>query len=183
MDIFNRLEDEGFFQEFIRNHFENVPGQVITDFGCTNKVDAERIKYAYIEYMQSIKGYTVLLHSENPDHYKRAGALMQALYKSKIITEVEFTDSDYGDLDAVEADHVLGLSYDDAQDMTRLPRFYREYHNQLLSFDIAYLCCASYEDEPRGFDINYLHNMCFYLWRNEDLSVDSCAMIFRSLFH
>lgn len=182
-DLFSDLEDPAFFEDFVYNHLSSAPHEVERDFACSIQVDRARIKFAHSEYVQNIRAFKVLLHSENPDHYKRSGALLHALYKSKAITEVSFSDSAFGSLEAVEADHVLGLSYDDAQDMTRYPRFFNEYHNELMAFDLAYQCCAAYEEEFRGYDIVYLHNVCFYLWKNDDLSVDSFAIMFRALMH
>ena len=65
--------------------------------------------------------------------------------------------------------------------MLKFPDFYNSFHNEILSFDLAYQICAAYEDDPREYDFNYLRNMCHYLAKNKDLTVDSLSMIFRSL--
>lgn len=182
-DLFASLGEAEFFREYVTRHFNNAPKEVIEDFPCTNTVDAARVDLAFQSYTGSINEFAVLLHSENPDHYKRSGALLHSLYKSHIVTGIEFSKGPYGHLEEVESGEKIGLSYMDAQNMTHLPRFYQEYYNQLLSFDLAYQCCAAYEDTPTQYDFEYLYNMCYYLWSNDNLSVASCAMILRSLMH
>jgi len=41
--------------------------------------------------------------SEDPDHYKRAGAMLRALYKSDIVTGIEFAASSWGTIEQVES--------------------------------------------------------------------------------
>lgn len=182
MDFFKSLEHLPTFEAYVQNHFQNAPNTVAADFVCVNTVDTARIQFAHGEYMQNVKAFTVLLLSENPDQYKRAGALLQALLASQIVTEIKFDDNKHGSIEDIESDPPLGLSYANAQDMTRLPRFYKEYYNELLSFDLAYQCCAAYEQDPRPYDVGFLENICFYL-QTEDVSVDACAMMFRALMH
>lgn len=182
-DLFASLGEAEFFRKYVTRHFSQAPQAVIEDFPCANTVDAARVDLAYQSYTKSISEFAVLLHSENPDHYKRSGALLHSLYKSQIVTKVEFNEGKYGHLDEVEAGEKIGLSYTDAQSMAHMPRFYEDYYNQLLSFDLAYKCCVAYEDNPTTYNFEYLYNMCHYLWMNENLSVGSCAMIFRSLMH
>jgi hypothetical protein len=178
--IFKRLEQIDFFTDYVAGHFQSAPSAVIKDFPCKNTLSAERVKYSFGEYQQNIRAYAVLLHSENPDHYKRAGALLHALYKSKIISSISFHPSK----DEVEAGFAHGINYGEAQELVRFPIFYEDYHNQLLSFDLCYQCCAAYEPQnPPGYDFGYLYNVCHYLWKNKDLTVDSLSMLFRSLMH
>ncbi len=179
--LFTELEDPGFFRAYVMAHFETAPAEVIADFPCTHTIDPKRVDVAYGDYRQKITEYSVLLHSANPDHYKRSGAMLHALCKSKIVTDVDFHDSEWGSMADLESGMVLGVSFGDAQQMLRFPEFYKTFHNELLSFDLAYQLCAAYEDEPREYDFAYLHNMCHYLYKNKDLTVDSLSMIFRSL--
>jgi hypothetical protein len=127
--------------------------------------------------------YAILLDSENPDHYKRSGAMLHALYKSDIVTDIEFDASAYGTIEQVESGEVLGLSYGDSQQMIRFPIFYNSFHNEMLAFDLAYRLCWAYERNPREYDFGYLYNVCHYLKKNKDLTVDSLSMLFRSLMH
>lgn len=162
-------------------HFETAPASVIADFPCDHTIDAKRVDVAYGDYKQKITEYSVLLHSVNPDHYKRSGAMLHALYKSKIVVGVQFRDSAWGSMEDLEAGTVLGVSFDHAQQILRFPVFYETFHNELLSFDLAYQLCAAYEDAPRDYDFDYLQNICHYLCKNKDLTVDSLSIIFRSL--
>ncbi|HEY8161636.1 MAG TPA: hypothetical protein VIF34_05130 [Methylocystis sp.] len=182
-DFFSQLEDPEFFLRFVGGHFESAPSAVLERFPCTNTVSEDRIRLAHDNYLQLIKTYKVLLQSENPDHYKRSGALLHSLYQNQIITALQFESNGVGEWEEIEAETPLGYSHADAQDMVGIVRFYNDYHNELLSFDLSYLCCAAYEDSPREYDFNFLENICHYLWKNRDLNVDSCSMIFRALMH
>jgi hypothetical protein len=179
--LFLELEKEEVFTDYVAAHFEQAPALVIADFPCTHELDPKRIGLAFGEYTQTIKQYSVLLHSANPDHYKRSGALLHALYRSKIVLGVDFSDSSWGSMADVESGAVLAVSYAHAQQMLKFPEFYQTFHNELLSFDLSYQLCAAYEAEPRPYGFEYLHNMCHYLHKNKDLTVDSLSMIFRSL--
>jgi hypothetical protein len=182
--IFAKLQEPDFFRTYVIEHFERAPAAVIEHFPCKNTVAQDRVTFAYDKYKNNIQTYSVLLHSENPDHYKRSGALLHALYRSKIVTKIEYFDGEYGSKDDMEQGFCLQISYAQAQEQIAFPKFYDEYHNHLLSFDLAYKCCVAYEDHlPSGYTFEYLYNMCHYLWKNEDLTQDSCSMIFRSLMH
>jgi hypothetical protein len=181
--VFKSLEDEAFFLAYITSHFEKAPAAAIQDFPCSHTIDKARVIFAHGEYAQNIKQYAVLLDSENPDHYKRAGAMLHALYKSDIVTGIEFNASSWGTMEQVESGEVLGLSYGDSQQMIRFPMFYEAFHNEMLAFDLSYRLCWAYEPNPRGYDFGYLYNVCHYLKKNRDLTVDSLSMLFRSLMH
>ncbi len=179
--LFAKLEDKKTFIGYVTAHFQNAPSVAIADFPCSHTVEPSRVEFAFGEYTQNVKQYSVLLDSKNPDHYKRSGGMLHALYNSKIIVAITYKPSKWGSIEELWSGTVLGLSYGDVQSMIRFPTFYEAFHNELLSFDLAYQLCAAYEPEPRGYDFGYLHNMCHYLRRNKDLTVDSLSMIFRSL--
>ena len=109
--------------------------------------------------------------------------MLHALYKSDIVTAVEFRASQYGFLEEIESGHVLGVDYAQAQQMIRFPLFYQSFHNQILAFNLAYQLCCAYEPNPRLYDFGYLYNVAHYLTKNRDLTVDSLPMLFRSLMH
>ena len=100
--LFPQLEDEGYFREYVTAHFQKAPAAVIADFPCEHAIDANRVGIAHGDYSQTIREYSVLLHSANPDHYKRSGALLRALYQSKIIVGVDFRASTWGSIEQVE---------------------------------------------------------------------------------
>jgi hypothetical protein len=174
--LFAKLDDQGFFSKFVNTHCAGAPPEIKKVMGCTNHVDAARVEYAFKEYQQNLEKFAVYLHSSNPDHYKRSGALLHALYQSKIITSVtlesspEELEAGFTRVNAGDAEHVLSFVH-----------FYQEFYNEMLAFDLAYRCCASYETHPREYDFDYLHNVCRYLKTNPNLTVDSCFMLFKSL--
>lgn len=178
--LFAELDTEAGFSEFVRKYFKEAPTILNGLIGCENVLDEGRIGFAYGEYRQDIEKFTVLLHSRNPDHYKRAGALLHALYQSNIITDVKFTDGPAGSLEDLESGFTR-VSHGDAQHTLTFVDFYGEYYNQLLAFELAYRSCAAYEKQPRGYDFDYVRNVCHYLKTNDNLSVDSCFMLFKSL--
>ena len=174
--LFKKLEDEAAFVEFVETHYRAVPGEISKIMWCKPQIDKDRLRYAHREYTQNIGKFALYLHSSNPDQYKRAGALLHALYKAAIIRDLGL-ESNSEDLEG-------GLSRvtdGDAQHMLPFLKFWEAYHNQALAFDIAYGCCASYETAPRPYSFEYLHNMCRFLKESPDLSIDTCFMIFKSL--
>jgi hypothetical protein len=174
--LFVDLEDQYRFIEFVGEQLSSAPAEIRAVMRCTNKCDAARIAYAASEYQQNINKFAVLLHSKNPDHYKRAGSLLHALYQSKPIEEVVW-ESTPEELEAGYTRVTLG----DAEHVLPFATFYEEFHNEMMAFDIAYRCCASYEENPPEYDFDYLHNVCRYLKSNDNLSVDSLFMLFKSL--
>jgi hypothetical protein len=180
--LFAKLENQDFFVEYVTDHFKTAPQQAVADFPCTHVLDSNRIIFAFGEYTQNVKSFSVLLDSNNPDHYKRSGAMLHALYKSRIITEIEYSDGEWGSIEQLKYEMApLGLSHSFAEAMIKFPIFYSSFYNELMSFDLSYQLCAAYEAIPMDYDFNYLHNMCHYLRKNTDLTVDSLSMIFRSL--
>jgi hypothetical protein len=179
--LFAKLENKDFFVQYVGDHFKVAPQQAVADFPCDHTLDSDRIAFAFGEYIQNVKSFSVLLDSNNPDHYKRSGAMLHALYRSKIITEIEYSENNWGTIQEIDYDPPLGLSHNFAQAMIKFPMFYNSFHNEVVSFDLSYQLCSSYEESPTDYSFNYLHNICHYLHKNQDLTVDSLSMIFRSL--
>lgn len=176
--LFADLEDRSKFIDFIGNSLTEAPAEIRAVMHCENVCDQARLEYAADEYQQNINKFAVLLHSNNPDQYKRAGSLLHALYQSKPIQNVDW-ESTPAELEAGFTRVTLG----DAQHVLTFATFYNEYHNEMMAFDIAYRCCASYEASPPEYDFDYLHNVCHYLKSNDNLSVDSLFMLFKSLMN
>lgn len=123
--LFAELDDEGRFTGLVSKHFLDAPGDIKHILHCQNNLDYARINYAYKEYQQNINKFSVLLHSKNPDHYKRSGALLHALYTSQIITQVVFLEDQLDDLET----GFMKVSYGDAQFILKFVDFYKEFHN------------------------------------------------------
>ena len=174
--LFKDLEDEDHFVAFVSEKFEEVPGQIRSVMWCQPVIDRARVEYAHSQYMQNLEGFKLYLHSKNPDHYKRAGALLHALYRADCVTELNLEASS-DDLEAGFTRVTMG----DAEHVLHFVRFYEEYFNQLLAFHVSYKCCAGYEADPVTFDFDYLQNICRYLGSNQNLSMDSLFMLFKSL--
>jgi hypothetical protein len=178
-ELFTQIEDKALFLKSVKEHFQQAPGEISWILKCDNALTDERVEFAYDEYKQNLAKFSVLLRSKNPDHYKRAGALLHALYRSKIIIDVHFDEKQLEDLET----GFLQISYGDAQHILKFVDFYKVAANEILSFDLAFRYCATYERAVRVYDVDYLLNVCHYLQTNTDLSVDSCFMLYKSLMH
>jgi hypothetical protein len=174
---FEQLDDEGFFTGLVLEHYRDGWIELTAKVGCVPVIDADRIKLAFGAYTQTLNEIKNLLHSQNPDHYKRAAALLDALVRAELITELNVDPAYYSSL---EDNSAHGLSYDDCQFRLKFIEFYKEYCNQLMAFDLAFRCCAVYESAKKVYSPNYLENMCHYL--KAQRTVNSLNMIFKSVW-
>lgn len=176
-NILRELEDESHFVAFVGDHFRNTQqfGDLLS---CEVTVDDERLKWAHKEYQQGVREFSIRLASGDPDHYKRSGALLRALYRIKPIVAVEF-DPLIEEFDTLSTP--IGTSHSDSQYALSLGRTFSTYHNELLAFAIAYNICRMYEANPVDVTDAYIHTMCVYLSSSDNLSADSLYMIFKSL--
>lgn len=176
-NVLRALEDESYFMDRVGAHFRSTD-----DYGdllsCTVMVDDDRLRWAHTEYQQGVSEFSIRLQSGDPDHYKRSGALLRALYRIKPIVEVEF-DPTLDEFDSLFTP--LGVSHADSQYALSMGRMFSLYHNELTSFSFAYNVCSMYEENPVKVCDKYIHTMCVYLASNDDLSADSLYMIFKSL--
>ena len=175
-DIFTLISEQHNFVKFVEDSYRNAVTPLSAYMDCEREIDTERVVYAFQEYSQNIQRYSLLLNSSNPDHYKRAGSLLHALYGSKIITAVTPAYDEQEIKNGVALIHLH-----DEGDAFKALDFYKEYYNFIHAFDLAYRVCAAYEDKPVDFDFDYLHNVCFYMHKNNALSIDTFFMIFKSL--
>jgi hypothetical protein len=176
-NILRELEDEAFFVDRVGSHFISTE-----DYGdllsCTVTVDEERLKWAHKDYQQGVQEFSIRLASGDPDHYKRTGALLRALYRIKPITAIEF-DPPLEDFDTLFTP--VGVTHADAEYALSLGRTFSLYHNELTAFAYAYNVCAMYEANPVQINDAYIHTVCAYLSSSDNLSADSLYMIFKSL--
>ena len=179
-NIFRRLEEsEDYFAEFVGNHLRNAPSALSPVLNCEINVDGSRLSYAHTAYVQGVQKFALYLQSGDPDHFKRAGALLHAIYTSQPIDSVQF-DPDLEDVDTISTP--LGVSYGDAEGALSFGHFFREYHNEFLGFQLSFDICRQYlENDPREIDFEYVHTVCTYLKNNGNLSVESLFMIYKSL--
>lgn len=176
-EIFELLDNQEGFCGLVKAHYSDAPKEIAAVMWCSHELNDERIAYAAAEYRQSLTKLSVLLKSSNPDHYKRAGALLHALNSSDIVTKLNL-ESGGDDLESGFTRVTVG----DANHIVKFVEFYEIFHNQALAFDLAYRCCAAYEPTPRAYDMDYLHNVCRYLKAEKgSLTLDACFMLFKSL--
>lgn len=176
LSILLELNDKSFFTQIVTERFDQAAQKLLPLIACHHKLDAARVDFAYDEYRQNVNQFTALLGSKDPDHYKRSGALLHALYKSDIVTEIGYDP----DKDLIDSGYTR-LHHGDGQHTVSMIDFYNEYHNEVVAFDLAYDCCAAYEDSAVGYDFDFLHNTCRYLKSNKNLCLDTCFMFFRAL--
>ncbi|WP_294195456.1 hypothetical protein [uncultured Sphingomonas sp.] len=178
--VFSELEEKSAFQEQVTRYFESVPSEISELLECDVVIDHDLVEYAHTAYTQGVDKFSLLLKSKDPDHFKRAGALLHALYTSKIISSVDYGVSS----DEVEAGMgPVHVHIGDIQTSLPFKAFYDEYHNELVAFIMAYQYCAAYEPSPRPYDFDYLQTVCVYLKKNANLSVESFFILFKSLMH
>lgn len=176
IDLFTDLANEDLFVEIVGAHFRAAPSTIASVMHCDNSCDDDRLRYAAKEYRQTVEGFSVLLKSTNPDHYKRSAALLHALHMSKPIVEIKLEST----AEELEAGFTR-VTLRDAEAVLPFVEFYETYHNEMMAFDMAYKCCAAYEDDPTVYDLDYLRNVCRYLHVGSNISVDSLFMMFKSL--
>ncbi len=175
--MLRELENEAYFVERVGAHFRNTSdyGTLLT---CEVVVDDDRLKWAHTEYQQGIAEFSIRLDSGDPDHYKRCGALLRALYRIKPITAVEFSPV-LEEFDSLFTP--VGVSHSDAQYALSLGKTFDRYHNEMTAFSYVYNVCSMYEDRPVRISDGYIHTMCVYLEANDNLSADSLFMIMKSI--
>jgi hypothetical protein len=174
---FEQLDDEAFFVEFVTEHFEKAWEEVTQQVGIRPVIDSARVKLAYDTYMINVEEIRVKLDSQNPDHYKRAASLLDALNRAQVIQNLEIDGHTY---DSLENNTAVGLSYDDCQYRLKFFERFDDSGNQAMAFDVAFRCCEVYEAENRPYNPNYFENMCHYLCENDKENVGSLYMIFKS---
>jgi hypothetical protein len=169
---FSDLDNEAFFVAFVQEHYERGWPHVAAASHSQVKANHELIKLAFETYGLNIKQYTVALSSKNPNHYKRAGALLHALYKHPI-AEVTWGE----ELERLKDPDAVGVSYDDAQFWNNFTAYYDEHCNSMMAFDLAFRCCDVYEPTRKTYSKDFLDNMCYYMATNTNINVGSFVMI------
>ena len=177
-DVFRHIEDKDAFIEFVGEYFRTAPADLAPALSCAIEVDPKLLSYAHAEYVQDIRRFSEILQSGDPDHYKRAGALLHALYVGKPITGIIFEP----EIEAVDTLCTpIGTLYADSENSLTFGHFFNDFPNEFMAFSLAYDLCCYYERDPRDVDFDYLQTVCTYLNNNRTLSVESLFMIFKSI--
>lgn len=181
---FRLLDDRATFISYVKDYFLLPRSELQQFIGCDIEIDDSRLEYASKEYQQNIARFCLYLetktpdHAKDPDHYKRAGALLHALYLSRPIVATVFAPP----LDEVDTlSTPIGVTHNDVDKELSFAQFYRDFANEFTSFALAYDICRQYEVSPRAIDWDYVRTVCTYLYNNRNLSVESLFMLFKSL--
>lgn len=173
---FEDLDDETFFIDFVEAYYHEAWVALEDSSGSTLTVDRELIKFAYDLYKVNIENYTKVLNSQNPDHYKRAGALLHALYRAQPISAVNWSE----EIQRLTNSESVGVSYGDVQHWENYTSWANNYANPGMAFDLAFRCCQLYEHEISSYDKDFLDSMCFYMTTNTAINVGSFVMILKA---
>lgn len=107
---FEQLDEEDFFLSFVQEYFEGGWQRVAQASHSHLIADPAVIKLAHQQYHLSVERYALALPSQNPDHYKRAGSLLHALYQNPI-AEVRWAD----EVARLKDQDAVGVSHADAE--------------------------------------------------------------------
>lgn len=177
-NLLRMLQGESYFLNFVGNYIGATPTDLGELLQCHINVDNARLGFAHTEYVQNVEKFSLYLQSGDPDHFKRAGALLHSLYTSKPIIQVIF-EPELDDVDTLATP--IGMTYGDAEGELSFGNFFQEFHNEFTALSLSYDACRSYEERPRDMDFEYIHTACSYLRNNGNLSVESMFMLFKSL--
>ncbi|MGX8010971.1 hypothetical protein ACVDG8_019430 [Mesorhizobium sp. ORM8.1] len=173
---FEELDDRDFFVEFVEGYYATGWPAAYKASGSSVAVSRDLINLAFDTYQLSLQSYRVALHSKNPDHYKRAGALLHALYKASPIVSVEWGD----EAERLRNFDNVGVSYDDAQHWDNFVVWWDNYSNYVMAFDLAFRCCQVYEQAARPYDKDVLDNMAYYMAENNNINPGSFVAILKA---
>jgi hypothetical protein len=172
-DLFTKLDTLEGFRAFVVPVLEESPPDLVGIVRSTKSLNLTRVDYAFGEYQQSIQKFAVLLRSKIPDHRKRAGSLLHAVYTSNIISGFE--------MDKVDLQFIAAGLAPDNPNIIRIISYYSTFHNQLMALEPAFRCCAAYETKPIAPAFDDLHDVCLYLRGHPNVNVETCYMLFDSL--
>ncbi|MER8435656.1 hypothetical protein NKH36_02000 [Mesorhizobium sp. M1312] len=173
---FEELDDRDFFVAFVEEYYKSGWPAANKAGGAAVALEGDLINLAYDTYQLSLQSYKVALHSKNPDHYKRAGALLHALYKTQPIVSISWG----ADVERLLNAENVGVSYDDAQHWDDFVSWWDQYSNYVMAFDLAFRCCQVYEDAARPYDKDVLDNMAYYMAENTNINVGSFVTILKA---
>lgn len=176
--FFLDLDNKSAFEQKIGQFYSDAPKLISSVINCKVDRNEELIASAYDKYKENISFFTQTVRSGNPDHCKRAAALLQALYKSRIISNLNFP------VDLEELDGGFSpISFRHADIKHALPyiRLYNENYNEIFSFSISFQIWCLYEQTYKECTLDYVKNICAYLKQNTDASLEDLFMIFKSL--
>ncbi len=174
-NLFIELEDRENFFRFVGLRLKAVEHQLGDYVACKITVDDKKLQLAHADYIKNLANLTETIESRDPDHYKRAGALLHALNVNRPITnvhvlsDIEFTDIANGPLPKRAI-----IEHDFA-------KFYETNYNEFAAFGISYSLCCLYEGTKRKPTWDYVQTVCVYLNNVREAPVESYFLLLKSL--
>jgi len=175
---FKQLEDPAFFHAFVTETYQASWEPLTKAADCELVIDQSLVRLAHTTYMANLGQYTERLHSANPDHFKRAGSLLHALYKTGPVTDVKWSRQ----VDDLRTNLTLGTTHAEAEEWDKFYKFFDDYWNEAMAFDLAYRCCQVFVRTKKEYDYDFLHNVCYYMKENTDISVGSFIMMLKAFW-
>jgi hypothetical protein len=174
--LFLTLDTQSAFQKFVTDNLPVTPAPLVGLVRCDITLNVENFGYAFGEYKQSVGKFISMLHSKNPDHRKRSGALVHAVYTTKLIASAELNKNDL--------QHWQSGLIAVPRELERFINFYSTFSTELTALEFGYRACSAYEADFKAPKFDRLHNACLYLRssisvdRNTKLDVETCYMLF-----
>lgn len=174
--LFEDLDDKALFTKYVKEIFTKTPVELEYFFKIKNKISDDHISLAFDKYKYEIEWHATYLDSKNPDHYKRAGSLLQSLDANPIVTKIE---CDYNSEEI--ANGFTQFNNFDAAHIERYLRFHETYCNEFAAFNAAYIACCSYEQQIKPITVDLIQHICHFLKANKELPSDAYFMVFKLL--
>lgn len=175
MNVLREIENEAAFLELMGDLKKAAVWPLSYFFNHENDIDEERAKLAHARYKLEIDRFAAYLHSANPDHYKRCGALFHALHTNPVVKTTEFDE----DPDEVR-NGFSRFPFAEQEKIAQALEFHRDYFDVFAPFDLCLRICNSYEAIPKIPDFKTVECVCHYV-QNNTLTADSYYMIFKLL--
>lgn len=176
--FFLELSNQKFFEQKIGQYYSQAPQLISSVITCDVKTNPTAVKAAFDKYQENMDFFTTTVKSGNPDHCKRAAALLNALYASQIITSLHFP-VDLEELDGGFSP--VSFRYADIKHALPYIRLYNDNYNEIFAFSISFQIWGMYEQAYKKCNLDYVKNVCAYLKQNSDISLDDLFMMFKSL--
>ena len=169
--LFREIETFESFRRIIKQMLVDAPASVIR---CIHDINDDNFGYAFNEYIAGVQRFAARLHSQDPDHRKRASALIRAIVVSQLVRGSEMNTTDLQHLEA-------GLVAN-KEEVQRFALFYSTLHKEILPLEVAFRCCSLYERAPRMPTFARIHDACLYLRHHQNVDVEACFLLFNSIF-
>jgi hypothetical protein len=173
-NLLRDIESIDSFCRIVEEMLLDAPAPLANAIRCTHTINRANFEYAFNEYIAGVQRFAARLHSKDPDHRKRASALIRAIVISQLVQGSEMNTEDLQRLEA-------GL-VGNAHEVQRFAMFYSTLHKEVLPLEVAYRCCRLYENPPSPPTFARIHDACLYLKNHQNVDVETCFLLFNSIF-